>query len=75
MVSIPLRPDLHPTKSSLGVTLYQDEDGMWCVGYPAIPGCFSQGETREQAIVNIEAAITACLEVRAEHGMLLTADD
>lgn len=54
------------------VTLDRDEDGMWVVECPAIPGCVSQGETREQALVNIQEAIKLCLEVRAERGMPLT---
>jgi predicted RNase H-like HicB family nuclease len=46
----------------------RDEDGMWVVECPAIPGCISQGRTREEAMENIKEAITLCLEVRAEHG-------
>jgi predicted RNase H-like HicB family nuclease len=54
------------------VTLNRDEDGMWVAECPAIPGCVSQGEDRESALANIEEAIAACLETRAEHGMPLT---
>ena len=54
------------------VTLDRDEDGMWIVECPAIPGCVSQGQTREEAMANIKDAIALCLEVRAEHGMPLT---
>lgn len=54
------------------VTLDRDEDGIWVVECPAIPGCVSQGKTREEALVNIEEAIALCLEVRAEKGMPLT---
>jgi predicted RNase H-like HicB family nuclease len=39
---------------------------------PSIPGCVSQGKTKEQAIKNIEEAIALCLEVRAERGLPLT---
>lgn len=46
------------------VTLERDEDGIWVAECPAIPGCISQGKTREDAIVNIENAIRLCLEVR-----------
>ena len=52
--------------------IYQDEDKVWIVECPAIPGCVSQGATREEAMQNIKDAIAACLEVRAEHGMPLT---
>lgn len=54
------------------VTLDRDEDGIWVVECPAIPGCVSQGETREQALENIQEAIRLCLQVRAERGMPLT---
>lgn len=52
----------------LSVTLEQDEDGAWIAECPAIPGCVSQGETREDALVNIHEAIALCLEVRAQQG-------
>ena len=42
---------------------------MWIVECPAIPGCVSQGRTREEATTNIKEAITLCVEVRAERGM------
>lgn len=54
------------------VTLDRDEDGVWVVECPAIPGCVSQGQTREEAIENVEDAIRLCLEVRAERGLPLT---
>jgi predicted RNase H-like HicB family nuclease len=50
----------------------RDEDGMRVVECPAIPGCLSQGRTREEAMDNIKEAIALCLEVRAERGMPLT---
>ena len=52
----------------LTVTLYQDEDDVWVVECPAIPGCVSQGLTRSEALANIREAIKLCLEVRAEEG-------
>jgi len=53
-------------------TLDRDEDGVWVAECPSIPGCVSQGETREQALSNIRDAIAACLAVRAQRGMPLT---
>ena len=53
-------------------TLDRDEDGVWIAECPSIPGCVSQGNTREEAFANIREAIVACLEVRAERGMPLT---
>ena len=54
------------------VTIDRDEDGVWIVECPAIPGCVSQGETKEAAVENIKEAIALCLEVRAEKGLPLT---
>jgi predicted RNase H-like HicB family nuclease len=54
------------------VTIDRDEDGIWIVECPSIPGCVSQGETREEALENVKEAINLCLEVRAERGLPLT---
>lgn len=54
------------------VTLDRDEDGMWVVECPSIPGCVSQGQSREEALESIREAIALCLEVRAERGLPLT---
>jgi predicted RNase H-like HicB family nuclease len=58
----------------LSVTIDRDEDGVWVVECPSIPGCVSQGKTKAQAIKNTEQAITLCLEVRAERGLPLTVE-
>ena len=58
----------------LTVTLYQDEDDVWIVECPAIPGCVSQGKTRLEALENIREAIALCLEVRTEQGYPLTVE-
>lgn len=55
-------------------TLVRDEDGVWIAECPSIPGCVSQGGTRDEAVANIREAIAACLEVRAERGMPLTVE-
>ncbi|MCB2261651.1 MAG: type II toxin-antitoxin system HicB family antitoxin [Candidatus Thiosymbion ectosymbiont of Robbea hypermnestra] len=54
------------------VTIDKDEDGVWIVECPVIPGCVSQGATKDEALANIKEAIQLCLEVRAEKGMPLT---
>jgi predicted RNase H-like HicB family nuclease len=54
------------------VTLDRDEDGVWVVECPSIPGCVSQGSTKEEALENIKDALRFCLEVRAEKGYPLT---
>ena len=45
------------------VVLEQDEDGFWVTEVPAMPGCLSQGNTREEALANIREAIEGWLEV------------
>ena len=54
------------------ITIDRDEDGVWIAECPSIPGCVSQGDTRERALTNIREAIAGCLEVRAEQGLPLT---
>lgn len=56
------------------VTLDRDEDGAWVAECPSIPGCVSQGTTRDEALANVREAISLCLEVRAERGMPLTVE-
>jgi predicted RNase H-like HicB family nuclease len=45
--------------------LVQSEEG-WAVGCPSLPGCHSQGATREEAVANIKIAVREWLEVEAE---------
>jgi predicted RNase H-like HicB family nuclease len=49
------------------IILYQDEDGFWIVECPSLPGCFSQGETRDEAVQNIKEAIEAWIEDAKKH--------
>jgi predicted RNase H-like HicB family nuclease len=37
------------------------EDGGFTVSCPAIPGCHSEGETMEEALLNIKDAIEGCI--------------
>ena len=39
------------------VIIYHGEDGYWIAEVPSLPGCISQGKTKEEAIVNIKEAI------------------
>ena len=50
------------------VLIEQDEDGVFVVDVPALPGCISQGKTREEALSNIQEAIAAYLESLKAHG-------
>lgn len=57
---------------TLLVTLERDESGKVVAECPAIPGCVSQGDSTEEAMIHIREAISLCLEARAEAGMPLT---
>lgn len=50
------------------VTVETDEDGVWIVECPSIPGCVSQGATKEEALENIRDALKLCVDVRDERG-------
>jgi predicted RNase H-like HicB family nuclease len=47
------------------VVLYPGEDGYWVAECPSLPGCISQGKTKQETVANIREAIEgyiACLE-------------
>lgn len=50
------------------IIIEQDEDGMFVAEAPALPGCISEGTTRNEAIANIKEAITAYIESLEQHG-------
>jgi predicted RNase H-like HicB family nuclease len=50
------------------VLLYCDEDGYFIVEVPSLAGCVSQGETREEALANIQEAIALHIEVLQDRG-------
>ncbi len=39
------------------IFMYPGEDGYWIAECPSLPGCISQGKTKEEAIANIKEAI------------------
>jgi len=39
------------------ILIYPGEDGYWIAECPSLPGCISQGKTKEEAIANIKEAI------------------
>ena len=47
----------------LNIIIEQDENGYYVAEVPALPGCLSQGNTREEAVSNIKEAIEGWLEV------------
>lgn len=51
----------------LRVHIEQDEDGMYVVECPTLPGCISQGKTREEALANIKDAIKGYIASLEQH--------
>ena len=48
------------------VVIEQGEDGYYVVTVPSLPGCITQGKTKEEALENIKEAIELYLEVLQE---------
>jgi predicted RNase H-like HicB family nuclease len=44
------------------VLLYTDEDGNWIAEVPSLPGCVSDGKTRDQALERVKEAIEVYIE-------------
>lgn len=51
------------------VIVYPGEDGFWVVECPSLPGCVSQGRSKEEALVNIREAIHAYIAALEEDGL------
>jgi len=51
------------------VIIYPGEDGFWVAECPSLPGCVSQGETREKAIANIREAIEGYITALQDDGL------
>ena len=49
-------------KYLLQVVIEQDEDGVYVASCPALEGCYTQGDTYEEAMRNIKDVIQMCLE-------------
>jgi antitoxin HicB len=49
------------------ILIEQDEDGIFIAECPALPGCISDGKTREEALRNIREAMEAYLESLRKH--------
>jgi len=56
------------------VIIYPGEDGYYVAECPSLPGCISQGKTREEAIANIREAIQLYIEVLEETGQPVPED-
>ena len=56
------------------VLLYPGEDGFIVAEVPSLPGCVSQGKTRDEALANVREAITLHVKVLRERGEPLPED-
>jgi predicted RNase H-like HicB family nuclease len=50
------------------VLIEQDEEGRFVATCPALPGCISEGDTREEALANIQDAVAGYVESLRKHG-------
>jgi antitoxin HicB len=70
-IVILVSPNITPFEDDLmnyRVIIETDEDGMFVVAVPSLPGCLAQGSTRAEAIANVREAIQAYLESLNKHG-------
>ena len=51
------------------VIVHPGEDGYWVAECPSLPGCISQGKTKEEAIENIKEAIHGYVAALEEDGL------
>jgi predicted RNase H-like HicB family nuclease len=56
------------------VFIYPGEDNYWVVECPSLPGCISQGTTKENAIENIREAINLYIETLKEDKKIIPED-
>lgn len=50
------------------ITLQRDEDGVYVARCPLLPGCVSQGRTRDDALANVRDAIRGYIQSLRKHG-------
>ena len=51
------------------IVFEKDEDGIYVVTCPSLPGCVSQGKTEKEALKNIKEAIRLHIKCLAEDGL------
>lgn len=61
-------PERVTTEREFDVVLEAAEDGGFVVSVPDLPGCWTQGETRDEALANAKEAIVAYLDALDELG-------
>jgi predicted RNase H-like HicB family nuclease len=56
------------------VVIYPGESGYWVAECPSLPGCITQGKTKEEAVANMREAIEAYIEALEEDGLVVPED-
>lgn len=56
------------------VLVYRGEDGFWVVECPSLPGCISQGASKQEALANIKEAIDGYVAALQEDGFPVPED-
>ncbi|MCL4459618.1 MAG: type II toxin-antitoxin system HicB family antitoxin [Chloroflexi bacterium] len=59
------------TRYRFTILVEQDEDGVYIASCPALQGCYSQGETYEEAVTNLKDAIRLHIEARQAVGEVI----
>ena len=54
--------------------IYPGEDGYWVAECPSLPGCVSQGQTKEGAIANMKEAIQGYIAALEADGLSVAAE-
>ena len=54
------------------IVIYPGEDGYWVVECPSLPGCVSQGKSKEDAVTNIQEAIRGYIATLEEDSIDVT---
>jgi predicted RNase H-like HicB family nuclease len=56
------------------VIVFRGEDGYWVAEVPSLPGCISQGRSKEEAVANATDAAELWIEVAEELGQPIPTD-
>lgn len=56
------------------VVITKGQDGYWVAECPSLPGCISQGDTKEDAVTNIKEAIEGYIEALEADGLSVPED-
>ncbi len=65
---------MHSFPMKYTIILELQEEGGYTVTVPALPGCISEGDTKEEAIENIKDAISGYIESLKKHGETIPAE-